>query len=159
MGTIKLRNGGEALIDDADAELVSGYAWYSFSVRRVEYVAAGWGGKRIYLHRLIAQPEKGQEVDHINCDGLDNRRSNLRVCSHAQNLANQRHQERETHSRYKGVTYNKRHGKWMAQAKARKIHYNLGTFKSEDDAARAYNAFAVNAFGEFARLNAIPEAE
>jgi hypothetical protein len=159
LGTIQLRNGREALIDDADAELVSDYAWYSFSVRRVEYVAADQGGKRIYLHRLIARPAEGQEVDHINCDGLDNRRSNLRVCSHAQNLANQRHQERETYSRHKGVTYDKRRGKWLAQAKARKIHYNLGTFKSEDDAARAYNAFAVNAFGEFARLNVIPEAE
>jgi hypothetical protein len=97
------------------------------------------------------------EVDHWNHDGLDNRRENLRVCTKAQNNHNCRkhrwHNGEYTSSKYKGVCWNKTEKKWMAY-----IHRKtLGYFRTEEEAALAYNAAATRDFGEFAVLNDIPE--
>jgi hypothetical protein len=151
--TISVHPGMKVLIDAADADLVASYCWYAFRVRRVWYVASDDKGYRIYLHRLLMNAPEGMEVDHINGDGLDNRRCNLRVCTHEQNLANQRHQLRATYSPYKGVTWCKRTKRWRAQIKAHQQHVNLGTFTNERDAAIAYNRAAREAWGEYARLN------
>jgi hypothetical protein len=153
---IPVGHGRVALVDEQDKHLVEGIEWFSFQAHRAWY-AATKTNPRVYMHRLIMDAPQGMEVDHIDGDGLNNTRDNLRVCTHQQNLANQRHQLRDTHSRYKGVTFCLREKLWKAQIKANQQHINLGTFKNEDDAARAYNRAALQAWGEFARLNDVGE--
>jgi hypothetical protein len=108
------------------------------------------------MHREIMGAAEGQVVDHINHDGLDNRRCNLRVCSHAENVRNQRGQ-RGRSSGYKGVSRDRRLGKWRAQIWHNGKHTYLGLFESEAAAARAYNAKARDLFGAFAYLNEVGE--
>lgn len=108
--------------------------------------------KRVAMHRLILSARDGDVVDHINGDGLDNRRSNLRIVTIQQNAFNQKHHGGS--SRHKGVSYRADSGTWRAYiTKDGKRRY-LGTFASEDDAARAYNNEAERLFGEHAKLNA-----
>ena len=91
-------------------------------------------------------------VDHINSDSLDNRRSNLRVCTVSQNNMNSAI-GRNNKSGYKGVSWDKTNKKWRAGIKAKGKSVSLGSFNSKKDAARAYNEAAKKAYGEFAKLN------
>jgi hypothetical protein len=93
-------------------------------------------------------------IDHINGNGLDNRRCNLRSATNSQNQANRRKQK-NTSSIYKGVTWNKHAKKWLSQVKFNYEGIYLGLFISEIDAAIAYNAKAKELFGEYARINII----
>lgn len=111
--------------------------------------------KRVAMHRAIASPAPGMEVDHINGDGLDNRRANLRVCTKSQNQRGQRVQGRNKTSVFKGVCWLKDRSRWGAHIKVSRKSVYLGTFKSEIDAALAYDAAARTYFGEFARPNFI----
>jgi hypothetical protein len=153
-------SGHTVLIDDADYEKVSIIKWHVYQYgTELWYASGGSKGHTIYMHRVIVDVPAGMSVDHINGNGLDNRRDNLRVCLHQQNLSNQHHQRRLTHSRYKGVTFNKNRASqkkpWIAQIKAFQKHYGLGYFATEIEAARAYNEAATRFFGEYARLNDI----
>lgn len=95
------------------------------------------------MHRVVAgEPPCGLEIDHINGNGLDNRRANLRFVTHAQNLANQRPQQGRT-SRFRGVCWLRRDQVWRAQIKSGGKTCYLGCFADEEDAARAYDASAV----------------
>jgi hypothetical protein len=119
------------------------------------YARTSVDGKHKFLHRLIMGAPKGVEVDHINGEGRDNRRSNLRLCTHAENGRNS--VSRTGKSQYKGVYFDSRRGRWIARIrKDRKYHW-LGSFHNEEDAARAYNLAAPKLHGEFARPNAIEE--
>lgn len=91
------------------------------------------------------------EVDHINGDGLDNRRSNLRLCNRSQNGANRVSPNREI--KYRGVYKSKNGNGFKAQIKAFRRNIHIGVFDTEEDAARAYDAKAREYFGEFARTN------
>ena len=93
--------------------------------------------------------------DHINGNGLDNRRNNLRTCTNAENLQNRPKQKNNT-SGFKGVFLNKLTGKWEARIYSRKTRTYIGLYKNKIDAANAYNEKATELFGEFARLNKIP---
>lgn len=146
-----------ALISDADAEAIYQFKWHAVRIHNAWYAAASVGGTRIYMHRFVLSPPDNAEIDHINGNGLDNRRSNLRICTHAQNLANQQPQSRKKYSRFKGVTWCKRDKIWIAQIKVAQRRYSLGRYDDEADAARAYNRAATKHFGDFARLNDIPE--
>lgn len=108
--------------------------------------------KRVAMHRLILSAGDGDVVDHINGDGLDNRRSNLRIVTIQQNAFNQKHHGGS--SRYKGVSYRADSGTWRAYITNDGKRRYLGTFASEDDAASAYNNEAERLFGEHAKLNA-----
>jgi len=108
--------------------------------------------KIVQLHRLIMDAPKGLVVDHINSDGLDNRRSNLRLVTHSQNQWN-RQKRKNTTSRFVGVSFYKSRGKWAAYINAAKKRINIGHFNSEIEAARAHDQAAVKYHGEFARLN------
>jgi hypothetical protein len=109
-----------------------------------------------YLHRLILDAKKGEYVDHINGDLLDNRKSNLRLCSNSQNIRNQ-NKHKDNTSGYKGVSYNKRlkTNPWSAQIKYNRHSYHLGYYPTKELAAIAYNNKAIELFKEFARLNEI----
>lgn len=109
------------------------------------------------LHRLILGLQKGDglQVDHINGNPLDNRRANLRVCSSKENSRNKTKQVGAYSSKYKGVSYHKRNKKWGASIRCDGTIKFLGLFESEADAARAYNAAALNLHGDFAKLNEV----
>jgi hypothetical protein len=110
------------------------------------------------MHRLLVEVNLGQEVDHINGNGLDNRKENLRVCTKSQNLGNQKKTKLyggvATSSKYKGVSWDKRVQKWVAKIGINGKRVYLGLFEDEEKAAEAYNKAALEYFGEFALLNA-----
>ena len=145
---VPLNNGSMALVDVADYPLVSHYKWGSWK----GYVRVHYGGKVLLMHRLIlGVVNSSDHVDHINGNPSDNRRCNLRVCTHAENLRNRRKQK-NTSSVYKGVCASYK-GKWRATIRTNGIKQHLGCFGSEIDAARAYDAAARESFGEFAKTN------
>ena len=115
------------------------------------------GGLRrtVYMHRQLVGARSGEQVDHRDGDGLNNRRANLRGCNQSQNFANRVVLPVKV-SPYRGV-YPARNGRgWRAQAKARGHTVHLGTFTTPEAAARAYDCFAVQTWGEFARPNFSP---
>lgn len=153
---LRLRH-GTALFDDEDAGRLAGFPWYSAKFSKPGqpvryYVAAQICGRTVYMHRLVLNVGPRTEIDHVNMDGLDNRRANLRRVNRSQNMANSK--SRGGASRYKGVSRaRKRWGAWiMVAGKSR----NLGHFDTEEEAALAYNAAAVQAWGAHARLNEVP---
>lgn len=152
---IPLSDGQIALIDQRDFHLVKRFRWYTERNGKRLYAITflNVGGKRtsLRMHRLIARFPPGQDVDHKNGNGLDNRRSNLRIGSRSENLANLP-KRRNTSSRYKGVC-RIRTGRWMAYINVRGKRRYLGYFDNEVDAARRYDEVAREHFGEFARLN------
>ena len=112
-------------------------------------------GAWVRLHRLLLGLGRGQgQVDHINGDGLDNRRENIRACTNSQNQMNRRKSPmQKTASRYKGVVFDAERGKWRAQLKRDGKRYRGPRRKSELQAALDYDLLAEKHFGEFARLN------
>lgn len=149
----------EILIDPTDAAILTRHAWsISEHGDGLLYVIAYSENRKIYLHREIMQPEERDEVDHRNGNGLDNRRANLRVVAHRLNLANQRTQQRPKSSRYKGVSFYKRDGRWESSIKINGRKIRLGLFAAERDAAAAYNVAALAAWGDHARLNELEVA-
>jgi hypothetical protein len=141
-----------ALVDREDAHLVAGHLWHlsypyaSTSMRRPD-------GKRgpVAMHRVILDAQPGQYVDHINANGLDNRRSNLRLCTNSQNLANARTGGPDY---YRGISFYGK--KWVAKC-AHGSRRLVGDAPTAEEAARLYDRFARELHGEFARLN-FPEA-
>jgi hypothetical protein len=149
--------GGTVIVDAQDAHLLSEYHWYVNN----GYVRSNSHGHRgRLLHRLITQAPAGMIVDHINGDPLDNRRANLRVCTHAENLRNSHSRWGKT-SRWKGVCWRKRSKKWVAQMSAgpAKGMLHLGYFDCELCAARAYRDAALSRYGEFANFDPVPDCE
>lgn len=147
---------GTAKVDGQDAAMVSAFRWRSMRTPTGNaYAYTTIAGRRVYLHHLImnrAPRGKGRGgVDHINGDGLDNRRANLRTATQQQNGANTR--SRRGTSSLKGVSWNTKVGAWQAQIMVGYKHHVLGAYESEEDAARAYDIAAAAAFGEYARLN------
>ena len=144
---IPLTQGLFALVDEADWALVAPFLWHA--ARRRTRVYAGTNSGALLMHRLLLGCD---EVDHIDGDGLDNRRSNLRACTDSQNNFNQRVRTYSA-SGFKGVTLDRRYGRWIAQIQANKRHYTLGTHATAEEAARVYDAAALRLHGDFARLN------
>lgn len=149
---IPLTKGLVALVDDADHARVSARKWHAAVMQRSAYARNG----HEFLHRFILSAPAGLEVDHINGDGLDNRRSNLRLATRQQNSANSApHPKPRGHSRFRGVSRYTRPGysRWMAYITVSGKHIRLGYFTSEEEAARCYDAAARKHFGAFARPN------
>jgi HNH endonuclease len=139
---IKLSKGKTTLVDEADLPLISKNKWYANKTSRGRWYARFIGG---YMHRLLMGNPPGMDVDHINGDTLDNRRSNLRLCTHTQNLQNRVIRGR------KGIW--KYSTRWRARITVNKKAIHLGVFDSPDEAIAAYDQAAIRYFGEFARLN------
>lgn len=156
----------EVLVDEEDAHFLSTEAGYSFQVQdrstpRYEryYVKARRnrkGREKPYLHRLIMRAKKMQHVDHINGDGRDNRKCNLRIVNRSTNMANQRRPAGA--SGFRGVNQaNGDSGYWTARLTINgKPIYSCG-HRSPEDAARARDAMALEHFGEHAVLNFPPD--
>lgn len=152
MKEIILAGGYKTKIDDADAGTVSIYSWHiSRNKSGNRYAAANpkWKGPTILLHRLIMRAKKGMDVDHINGDGLDNQRCNLRIATRTQNLANMK----PRHGKFKGVSFDKRRWSWKSYISVNNSYVHLGCFATAEGAARAYDAAAVKLHGDFARTN------
>jgi hypothetical protein len=145
--------GRVALIDADDLALVSPYRWRVLENARpgrINGPYAATGHNAVLMHNLILGV-KG--VDHINHDGLDNRRVNLRPATRSQNNHNERSRTGSI-SRFKGVTFDGRwRGRWQAQIAIDGRRPSLGYFATEEEAARAYDAAAFAAWGEYAWLN------
>lgn len=164
MKEIQLTRGYVAIVDDEDYERVAQHKWQanifpradgSLNVYAQRGVRKSDGCKSVQrLHRFILDAPAGMDIDHINGNSLDNRRSNLRVCTRSENMCNQRPRACGS-SAFKGVSWFKRDAKWRAQIRIDGKTINLGCFTSEIDAARAYDAAATKNYGEFARTNGL----
>jgi hypothetical protein len=133
-------NGVEFQVDEADLPLIESYRWFAGRRETTYYVYAPQKHrpKTLYLHRLLMRPAPGLEVDHINRDGLDNRRSNLRVVTHAINERN-KPAGRSSKSGVRGVETS-RHGTFQARYYVARKGYCLGTYKTVEEAEAAYLA-------------------
>jgi hypothetical protein len=150
---IPLTKGKYAIVDAADYEWLSRYRWQALGTPSGCFYASRAipGRGRISMHRAIMNPPPGMLVDHINGNGLDDRRANLRICTPAQNCANRRPQSGRA-SPYKGVSPIG-NGKYSAQIGYQGKIIWLGTFEDEIEAAKAYDRKAYELNGEFAYLN------
>ena len=159
MKTIELTQGKIALVDDEDYESLIKHSWCLSKCSNTNYAIRGVteNGKHrsILMHREIMRPPPGLIVDHINGDGLDNRKANLRLVTESQNHYNQKKQSRPTSSAYKGVYWHKRDKVWMVRIQSTGTYHYIGSFKSEREAALAYNRAAIRLHGNHAKLNIV----
>ena|SRR3990167_11191769 len=154
-----------ALVDDEDFDKVNQYKWcfsrhtkknFGYAGRKVQI---SWDGKKqiskhILMHRVIMNAPKGLDIDHINHNTLDNRKSNLRVCTRSQNFQNAELRSDNT-SGYKGVTFDKRRQKWVGRIGVYGKRIIKHGFVSSGEAAQWYNEQAKLYFKEFARFNTL----
>lgn len=155
--SIPLTRGCCALVDDEDYEALVAHRWVTFRKGNLFYAgrnARQPDGSRKYqfMHRIILDAPAGLQVDHVNHDGLDNRRVNLRLAPGSLNHANARPIPNRT-SPYKGVSWGRAHGKWTASIRIDGRSRNLGSFDYEWDAARVYDDAAREAWGAYAYQN------
>jgi hypothetical protein len=158
MITIPLTQGQVAVIDDEDAERVLAYKWSATWCKRGRrwYAVRSVGPENsrgsIRMHRFILDAPPNQKVDHINQDGLDNRRSNLRFATNSQNGCN-RKATRISSTGLKGVWPNRITGRFGARIQHLGVRRHLGYYDTAEAAARAYDEAARRLHGEFACLN------
>lgn len=154
IGFIKVSDGTEVIVDADRAEELARVRWSchnGYSHRVVK-------GKTIHLsHLILGNVPSGYVVDHVNGNPRDNRKGNLRACTTQQNVRNRGKCKKSTASQYIGVTFDKsaRGKKWAASIHCDGRRYGLGRYRSQEDAAVAYNSAAKKMFGEFARLNQV----
>jgi hypothetical protein len=155
---IPVGQGKYAIVDADDYDRLSKYKWqlccngHTFYAFRWSSTRGGKKRQRVLMHHQIIDIPEGMVCDHINHNGLNNRKPNLRPATVSQNNCNTRKRAHTT-SRYRGVTWNARLNKWMAQIKANRRQIHLGVFDDEVEAAKAYDAAARKYHGEFAVLN------
>lgn len=149
MKEIPLTQGYTAQVDDEDYEYLSQFTWcigHGYATRRAS-------AKLLCtrMHRIILNAPKNMQVDHIDGNPLNNQRSNLRLCTGAQNCCNKAHGGVKTHSQYRGVSV--RGSRFRARIHVDKKVAHVGYYDTEEKAARAYDAAAKKHYGEFAILN------
>jgi len=151
---IPLTQGKFALVDEEDYEWLNQWKWYYNNgyAARDQWDPITKKQIKIRMHRIIMNAKEGEEVDHINHNGIDNQKYNLRVCTVSQNMQNSK-SNKNSSSQYKGVSYNPMTQKCQVQIMYNGKFIYLGYYKDEEEAARAYDKAAIELFGEFACLN------
>jgi hypothetical protein len=158
---INLTQGYTTLVDDEDYEQLSKYKWFAavqkygkvYAARSTPAIEWLFRPRLIPMHiELMGAAPKGHEVDHKNNDSLDNRRSNLRIATIAQNRQNSKKRSDNT-TGYKGVNRAETDNRWLARIQNDGKTYYLGTYKTPIEAAQAYDEKARELHGEFARTN------
>ena len=149
-----------AMVDDEDYDRIAKYKWTADQRKNVAYavrvIRTNGKQRTVRLHQFVMETESGQQVDHIDGNGLNNQKANLRLCNHSQNAANvKRRRTSNTTSRYKGVVWNSDNCCWCVYLKCGTKSKNGGSFDSEIAAAARYDELAKAEFGEFAVLNGI----
>jgi hypothetical protein len=157
MKTISLTQGYVTQVDDSDFEWLNKFKWHTrkfgqkiYAIRR-EY--RGKNSRWIRMHRQILCALPDEEGDHIDGNGLNNQRHNLRLCSHQRNSQSFRKKADSATSKFRGVSWQKLSKKWTAKISPCGKNIYLGIFQSEIEAAKAYDVSAKQYFGEFAQLN------
>ncbi len=150
---IPLTKGKYAIVDAADFIWLRRFRWHATCTRGRYYAATVINGKSISMHRLIMNPPPGRVVDHIDGNGLNNRRENLRICTPAQNRYNTRPAGK---SPYVGVSRAGR--RWRAKIRHKGRDIWLGYFDTAIEAARARDAAARKYHGRYAWINLPEEA-
>ena len=165
MKEIPLTKGKVALVDDDDYPHLLKFKWHANRSARCHTWYAEttiryrqWEVLRTSIHRLVLGARRGEEVDHIDGNGLNNQKSNLRFATRAQQSQNRR-AHAKTKSGYKGVCPESGCSTWRAYIIVRGKEVRLGNFPTKEQAAEAYNAAATKFFGEFAYLNVIRNPE
>jgi hypothetical protein len=147
---VTLTQGYEAIIDAADVPLVDGHNWHAMKCENTVYGRNKSSKLSVLLHRLIMKAPLGLEVDHRDGDGLNNRRRNMRIATHSQNMHNTRRNKNNT-SGFKGVDFS--FGKWRARIKIKGKKKHLGMFASPEEAHAAYCTASRELHGEFGRTS------
>lgn len=158
MRHIHLTQGKFAIVDDEDYDWLMQWKWRLRPSRRTSYAQRSTGRnaklkakrKTIFMHRVIMDCPNNLQIDHINHNGLDNRKCNLRICTFTENRHNQQPYINGA-SQYKGVSRSLR--KWRTYICRNGKRMYIGTYDSESEAANAYDAKAKEIFGNFAYLN------
>ncbi len=164
MKEIPLTQGKVALVDDADWPYLSQFKWYAaaegknfYAKRNIRVQGGKKGWRPVRMHRVIMKAAKGQKIDHWNGNGCDNQRGNLRFATAAQNIANQVTLCARNTSGRRGVSWDRARNCWTAGVTDHGRRISVGRFDDLDEAARAYDAAALQLYGEFARPNFPPE--
>jgi hypothetical protein len=156
---IPLTRGLVAQVSEVDAAWVQQHNWQAQRANRTWYAKTLIDGRTVKLHRAIAERAgltiDGMQVDHVNGDGLDDRRENLRVATGRENMRHQTRKARGCSSQHKGVSWNGKAGRWYACIVVDGRHVNLGLHDSETDAAAVYDAAAREHFGDFAAVGVV----
>ena len=154
MKEIPLTQGKFALVDDDDYEYLSQWKWCYDNgyAKRGQWNPVTKKIIQIFMHRVIMNAKKGEAVDHANHNTLNNKKYNLRICTYAQNMYNSK-SNKNSSSKYKGVSWNKRCKKWQVYIIYEGKRINLGYYKDEEEAARVYDKAAIELFREFALPN------
>jgi hypothetical protein len=156
---IPLTQGKFAIVDEKDYKELNKHKWSASKIKTCYYATRREWTKKIQkyreikMHRQVLNAPDDKFVDHINHNGLDNRRVNLRIVTAWQNNLNKRKQKKQSSSRYKGVSIKKGTGKWISTIHYKGSQIYIGRFDDEEAAARAYDEKAKELFGEYACLN------
>ena len=156
---IPLSQGKFALVNDKDFEELNKYKWHAQKHLHTFYAKRGktkTNPRQPFMHRFILRTPDNMDTDHIDGNGLNNQRNNLRICTHSENMSNIRVNKLNS-SGYGGVYLNKKSGKYYAQLRFNGNRIFIGSFSSPREAAKAYNKKAKELRGDFAQLNTIKE--
>lgn len=153
MKLIALTRGLFAKVDDSDFEELSKKRWKAIKAKVGYYAARTSGEKTIYMHRAVAEASGKKDIDHRDGDKLNNQRYNLRSATRQENKQGFSSKKRGASSIYRGVSFHRRSGVWHAMIRYCGVNTYLGSFRSEKNAALAYDFAARLHFGEFAQPN------
>lgn len=159
MAEIQLTRGKVAIVDDADYPMLSKYKWVAERYGNGNWRASrhiGPGAKREFMHRMLLGALPCVEIDHINRNGLDNRRFNLRLATRGQNACNVKTQ---SSTGLRGVHKMKHYDRYDAAIQVKGRYIYLGSFRDKYEAAKAYDAAALKYHGKFATLNGVTNGQ